>query len=63
MLDEDGVEFEDISIRLPTLDDVFLTLTGRPPEEAAEDGAVPIPKTKSRGGAMTHFALPWPTRS
>ena len=24
-----GVEFEDISIRIPTLDDVFLTLTGR----------------------------------
>ena len=35
LLDEDGVEFEDISIRIPTLDDVFLTLTGRPPEEAA----------------------------
>jgi ABC-2 type transport system ATP-binding protein len=44
LLDEDGVEFEDISIRIPTLDDVFLTLTGRPPEEAAEDGASPDPE-------------------
>jgi ABC-2 type transport system ATP-binding protein len=39
LLDDDGVEFEDISIRIPTLDDAFLTLTGRPPEEADEDGA------------------------
>ena len=44
LLDEDGVEFEDISIRIPTLDDVFLTLTGRPPEEAAEDGASSDPE-------------------
>jgi ABC-2 type transport system ATP-binding protein len=44
LLDEDGVEFEDISIRIPTLDDVFLTLTGRPPEEAAQDGASPDPE-------------------
>ncbi len=38
-LDHAGVEFEDIAIRVPTLDDVFLTLTGRPPEEAEADGA------------------------
>jgi ABC-2 type transport system ATP-binding protein len=44
LLDEGGVEFEDISIRIPTLDDVFLTLTGRPPEEAAEDGASSDPE-------------------
>jgi ABC-2 type transport system ATP-binding protein len=36
LLDEASVEFDDISIRVPTLDDVFLTLTGRPPEP--EDG-------------------------
>jgi ABC-2 type transport system ATP-binding protein len=31
-LDDAGVAIDDISIRRPTLDDVFLTLTGRPPE-------------------------------
>jgi ABC-2 type transport system ATP-binding protein len=41
LLDEAEVHFDDISIRIPTLDDVFLTLTGRPPEEADEDGASP----------------------
>ena len=40
LLDEAQVEFDDITIRSPTLDDVFLTLTGRPPEpEGGEDGA------------------------
>jgi hypothetical protein len=41
-LDEANVAIDDISIAMPTLDDVFLTLTGRPPEdESAEDGAGP----------------------
>jgi ABC-2 type transport system ATP-binding protein len=31
-LDDAGVAIDDIMIRRPTLDDVFLTLTGRPPE-------------------------------
>jgi hypothetical protein len=36
------VAIDDISIGMPTLDDVFLTLTGRPPEdENAEDGDRP----------------------
>ena len=35
-LDAEGIEIDDISVRRPTLDDVFLTLTGRPPEP--EDG-------------------------
>ena len=41
LLDEAQVEFDDIAIRVPTLDDVFLTLTGRPPEpeDSDEDGA------------------------
>jgi ABC-2 type transport system ATP-binding protein len=30
-LDEVGVGIDDIVVRRPTLDDVFLTLTGRPP--------------------------------
>ena len=38
-LDQVGVGIDDIAVRRPTLDDVFLTLTGRPPEdESAEDG-------------------------
>ncbi len=35
-LDGAEVEIDDISIRRPTLDDVFLTLTGRPPEPESE---------------------------
>jgi ABC-2 type transport system ATP-binding protein len=31
-LDAEGIGIDDIGIRRPTLDDVFLTLTGRPPE-------------------------------
>ena len=31
-LDDAGIAIDDIAIRRPTLDDVFLTLTGRPPE-------------------------------
>ncbi|MFL5871622.1 MAG: ATP-binding cassette domain-containing protein [Solirubrobacterales bacterium] len=38
-LDEAGVGIDDIAIRRPTLDDVFLTLTGKPPEH--EDGGEP----------------------
>ena len=33
-LDAAGVTVSDLSVRRPTLDDVFLTLTGRPAEEA-----------------------------
>jgi len=35
-LDAQGIDIDDISVRRPTLDDVFLTLTGKPPEP--EDG-------------------------
>jgi ABC-2 type transport system ATP-binding protein len=35
-LDAAGIAFGDLSLRKPTLDDVFLTLTGRSAEEAAE---------------------------
>lgn len=41
-LDEGGVGIEDIAIRRPTLDDVFIALTGR----AAEDGAAEEPATQ-----------------
>ncbi|WP_069742446.1 ATP-binding cassette domain-containing protein [Streptomyces sp. EN23] len=33
VLDEAGIEAEDIAVRRPTLDEVFLSLTGRPAEE------------------------------
>jgi ABC-2 type transport system ATP-binding protein len=34
-----GIEVEDLSIRQPTLDEVFLTLTGAPPEDQTEEDA------------------------
>ena len=41
-LDAARIEVEDIAVRRPTLDDVFLTLTGRPPEpEDGEEGDEP----------------------
>jgi ABC-2 type transport system ATP-binding protein len=33
-LDAAGVAVDDLTVRRPTLDDVFLSLTGRPAEEA-----------------------------
>jgi ABC-2 type transport system ATP-binding protein len=39
-LDAAGIEVLDVSLRRPTLDDVFLSLTGRPTEEPTGD-AVP----------------------
>jgi ABC-2 type transport system ATP-binding protein len=36
-LDDAGVGVADLTLRRPTLDDVFLTLTGRMAEEIAED--------------------------
>jgi ABC-2 type transport system ATP-binding protein len=35
-LDNGGIGIDDIAIRRPTLDDVFLTLTGKPPEAQDE---------------------------
>jgi len=37
-LDAAGVEVEDVALHRPTLDDVFLTLTGRAAERAEENG-------------------------
>lgn len=39
VLDEAGLEPTTAALREPTLDDVFLSLTGRPAEEAGADGA------------------------
>ncbi|MFG2208812.1 ATP-binding cassette domain-containing protein [Streptomyces sp. NPDC048638] len=55
-LDTRGVEIDDIGLRRPTLDDVFISLTGRAAEaaEAGSDGggAAGLPK-KGRKGART----------
>jgi ABC-2 type transport system ATP-binding protein len=40
-LDTAGVGIDDIAVHRPTLDDVFLALTGHTAEEAAEDGRPP----------------------
>jgi ABC-2 type transport system ATP-binding protein len=40
-LDEAGVHVDDIGFRRPTLDEVFLTITGRPAEEVNETEEVP----------------------
>jgi ABC-2 type transport system ATP-binding protein len=36
-LDEADVDILDIEVRRPTLDDVFLTITGRPPDDESGD--------------------------
>ena len=38
-IDERGITVDDIGMRRPTLDDVFLSLTGRAAEDATEDAA------------------------
>ena len=45
-LDAKQISIDDIALRRPTLDDVFLTLTGRPPEP--EDGEEEDPDTAER---------------
>jgi ABC-2 type transport system ATP-binding protein len=39
-LDDAGIAIDDISVSTPTLDDVFLTLTGRTAEPEAEEAEV-----------------------
>ncbi|MGW3665575.1 ATP-binding cassette domain-containing protein [Streptomyces sp. NPDC005141] len=40
-LDSRGIEIDDIGLRRPTLDDVFLSLTGHVAEEKAEENGLP----------------------
>lgn len=40
LLDEAGVQVDDVGLRRPTLDEVFLTLTGRPAEAATTEELV-----------------------
>lgn len=37
-LDQEGIAVEDISLRRPTLDEVFLALTGKAPETTGSPG-------------------------
>jgi hypothetical protein len=39
-LDDAGIAIDDIAVSTPTLDDVFLKLTGRPVEPEAEEAEV-----------------------
>ena len=42
-LDDAGIEIDDLAIHRPTLDDVFLTLTGHAAEEALVAEPTPVP--------------------
>ncbi len=42
LLDAAGVELADLAVRRPTLDDVFLALTGHAAEDAAEEEEAPV---------------------
>ncbi|WP_381794608.1 ATP-binding cassette domain-containing protein [Streptomyces niveus] len=44
-LDARGVEIDDIGLRRPTLDDVFISLTGHAAEEGQDNGDGPAPRT------------------
>ena len=51
-LDAEGIAIDDIAVRRPTLDDVFMTLTGKPPDQqAAEEGAGAEADTGEQRGA------------
>ena len=40
-VEDAGVDVEDVALRQPKLDEVFLTLTGRPDADAAPAGRLP----------------------
>jgi ABC transporter DrrB family efflux protein len=46
-LNEEGIAASDLALRRPTLDDVFLELTGKPP---SEDGVLPAAAADGAGG-------------
>ena len=50
-LDGAGVEVDDVSMRRPTLDDVFLSLTGHVAEEAGETETTLVTKDEARDAA------------
>ncbi|MFY1677050.1 ATP-binding cassette domain-containing protein [Streptomyces sp. WMMC905] len=63
-LDSRGVEIDDIGLRRPTLDDVFLSLTGHPAEEGAGNTDDPDEQApEGAGPAGGHRAAPRDGRS
>ncbi|MGY1772963.1 ATP-binding cassette domain-containing protein [Blastococcus sp. SYSU D00813] len=50
-LEGSGVEVLDVGLRRPDLDDVFLTLTGRAADEAAENGEPAAPEPATTAGS------------
>ncbi|MFG2149540.1 ATP-binding cassette domain-containing protein [Streptomyces sp. NPDC048696] len=52
-LDNRGVEIDDIGLRRPTLDDVFISLTGHAAELKEENGEAQDPKSRKRGKNQT----------
>jgi ABC-2 type transport system ATP-binding protein len=48
-LDAAQLEISDLAVRRPTMDDVFLALTGHVAEETAEDGQAPPTTPPGRG--------------
>jgi ABC-2 type transport system ATP-binding protein len=49
-LDGAGVAIDDIAVRRPTLDDVFIALTGHAAEPDSEDGEREVVATEERPG-------------
>jgi ABC-2 type transport system ATP-binding protein len=49
-LDDAGIAIEDIALHRPTLDDVFLSLTGHAAEMAIEESEEPVPEPEKRRG-------------
>jgi ABC-2 type transport system ATP-binding protein len=47
-LDNAGVAIDDIAVRRPTLDDVFIVLTGHAAEPESEDGEREVVATEER---------------
>ncbi|RJL34373.1 ATP-binding cassette domain-containing protein [Bailinhaonella thermotolerans] len=52
-LDAEGVEVEDVELRRPTLDEVFLALTGHAAGKAARGGATGVAGAAPAGGGRT----------
>jgi ABC transporter DrrB family efflux protein len=63
-LDDAGIELDDLGLRRPSLDDVFMALTGQRPDGPAAPAAVPdrqVPGRKEAGTTAT-AAAPAPPR-
>ena len=50
-LDDAGVRIDDVAVRRPTLDDVFMTLTGKPPEPETDNDVPPASSASPPGAA------------